>query len=178
MGILDWLKRDHRQPQAGRGDTETVRRIVAELDRLDPARARYVAAFAYILGRVAMADLHISPEETRVMERVVSERGGLPEEQAVIAVQIAKSQNQLFGGTEDFLVTREFGSVATEAQRLQLLECLFAVAASDGSITHEEDQAIARVAAELKIEHADLVKARLAHRQFLAILRRPAGGGA
>ena len=105
MSILKWFGLAGEFPgRAPVGDTDTVRRIVQEFDRLPPADARYVAAFAYILGRVAMADLAISPDETRAMERIVTERGGLPEEQAVIVVQMAKSQNQLFGGTEDFLV--------------------------------------------------------------------------
>src|SRR5690242_19056912 len=36
------------EPQA---DTDAVRRIMAELDKLEPAVARYLAAFAYVLGR-------------------------------------------------------------------------------------------------------------------------------
>ena len=64
-------------------ETETVRKIVDALDRLEPERARYIAAFAYLLGRVAHADQHISPEETREMERVVMERGGLPQKKAI-----------------------------------------------------------------------------------------------
>ena len=59
-------------------ETETVRKITTALDRLDPARARYIAAFAYILSRVARADLHISDEETCAMERAVMEHGNLP----------------------------------------------------------------------------------------------------
>ena len=173
MSILKWFGLAGEFPgRAPVGDTDTVRRIVQELDRLPPADARYIAAFAYILGRVAMADLAISADETQAMERIVTERGGLPEEQAVIVVQMAKSQNQLFGGTEDFLVTREFNTMASHEQKLHLLECLFAVAASDASITLAEDQAIARIAAELKIDHADLVRARLAHREYLSVLRR------
>ena len=44
-------------------ETETVRKIIAELDRIEPEKARYIASFAYILGRVAHADLGISEEE-------------------------------------------------------------------------------------------------------------------
>ena len=36
--------------QAHSPDTDTVRRIMAELERLEPARARYLAAFAYVLN--------------------------------------------------------------------------------------------------------------------------------
>ena len=57
-------------PQAGQ--TDTVRKIVDALDRLEPQHARYLAAFGYILSRVARADLKVSPEETREMERIVA----------------------------------------------------------------------------------------------------------
>ena len=65
-------------------ETETVRRIVDRLDHLEPERARFVAAFAYVLSRVAHADLKISEDETRAMERIVPDHGGLPEGQAVM----------------------------------------------------------------------------------------------
>jgi hypothetical protein len=95
-----------------------VRKIAAALDRLDPDRARYIAAFAYILSRVARADLQISDVELREMERLVQEHGGLPEEQAVLVVQMAKTQSTLFGGVENFLVTREFDKIATREQKI------------------------------------------------------------
>jgi uncharacterized tellurite resistance protein B-like protein len=174
MSILKFLGLDGAPETTGPGDTDTVRRIAAELDRLEPDRARYIAAFAYILGRVAIADREISAEETQAMERIVAERGGLPEAQAVMVVQMAKSQNVLFGGTEDFLVAREFGRMASYDQKLALLECLFIVSATDATITLAEEQEIARVALELKIEHADVVRARLARREYLSVLRRPA----
>jgi uncharacterized tellurite resistance protein B-like protein len=174
MSILKFLGLGGAPETTGQGDTDTVRRIAAELDRLDPDLARSVAAFAYILGRVAIADRETSAEETQAMERIVAERGGLPEAQAVMVVQMAKSQNVLFGGTEDFLVAREFGRMASYDQKLALLDCLFVVAATDATITLAEEQEIARVALELKIEHADVVRARLARREYLSVLRRPA----
>ena len=108
------------------------------------------------------------------MERLVMERGGLPEEQAIIAVQIAKSQNVLFGGTEGYLVTREFASSATREQKLALLECCFAVSAADREVSGTEDAEIRRIASELGLEHADFIAARSAYRDYLAVLRKPA----
>ena len=142
------------------GDTETVRRIVGELEALDAETARYLAAFAYILGRVAHADLDISAEETREMEKIVHDLGHLPEGQAILVVQIAKSQNKLFGGTENFLVTREFKELATATQREELLECLFAVSAADDAISVTEEEEIRRIATELGFEHKDYIAAR------------------
>jgi uncharacterized tellurite resistance protein B-like protein len=154
-------------------ETETVRKIVEALDLMDPERARYTAAFAYLLSRVARADLNISAEETREMERIVQERSGLPEEQAILVVQMAKTQSRLFGGTENFLVTREFNNIATREQKLALLHCLYAVSAADQSISTVEDNEISMIAKELMLSHDDLVEARMAFRDYLAVLKKP-----
>lgn len=162
MGILDWLGLDKREAASGRtdGDTETVRKIVAELDAMEPARARHLAAFAYILGRVAHADLDISDDEVRAMEEVVQRIGEVPEDQAILIVQMAKSQNQLFGGTENYLVTREFRDISSSDERQHLLDCLFAVSASDGSISSAEEAQIRLIADELGFTHREYVDTR------------------
>ncbi len=165
-----------RMQEAGVDETETVRKIARALNELDTDRARYIATFAYILGRVAMADLEISEEETLAMERIVVDRSGLPPEQAVMVVQIAKSQNLLFGGTEDFLVTREFNEIADRTQKLQLLDCLYTVSASDESISTVEDNEIGKIANELRLSREALIRAREAHAEYLAVLRRPESG--
>ena len=51
------------------GDTQTVRRIVARLERMPADQARLVASAAYTLARAAHADLEISDDETAVIER-------------------------------------------------------------------------------------------------------------
>ena len=109
------------------------------------------------------------------MERVVMERGGLAEEQAVLVVQIAKSQQALFGGTEDYLVTREFASTATREQRLALLDCCMAVAAVDADVSVAEDDTIREISSELGLSHADFIAARSAYRDYLAVLKTPGG---
>ncbi len=166
-----------RMQEAGVEETETARKIARALDELDTDRARYIATFAYILGRVAHADLEISDEETLEMERIVGERGGLPPEQAVIAVQIAKSQNKLFGGTEDFLVTREFNEIADYDQKVRLLDCLFALSACDDEVSTLEDNEIGKVARELRLGREELVRARQGYIEYLAVLKRPKGDG-
>lgn len=152
-------------------DTQTVRKIVASLDAMEPERARFVAAFASLLCRVARTDLHIGAEEAAAMERIVMETGGLTEEQAILVLQIAKSQEALFGSTENFLVTREFNKIASREQKLALLECLFAVSAADESISTVEDNEIVRICAELQLPREEVVTARGRYREHLAVLK-------
>ena len=176
MSMLEFLgfgmKTAQAPAAAASAETETVRKIVAALDSMDPDRARFIAAFAFLLCRVARADVHISPSEIRAMERIVVERGGLPEEQAILVVQMAKTQSTLFGGTENFLVTREFNRIATQEQKLALLDCLFALA-SDEMISTVEDNEISRICREIQISHDEFVSARLAYREYRAVLKKP-----
>ncbi len=178
MSILElfgWRgDRKAQAPEASSADTETVRKIAAELDRLDPEKARFIAAFAYILSRVARADLQISDEELRKMEQVVQDKGGLEEAQAVMVVQMAKTQSILFGGVENFLVTREFDKIATREQKIALLHCLFGVSSADNSISSAEDTTIRAIADELHLDHADFIAVKCAYGGLLAT-RNPTG---
>lgn len=164
--------------QAGRTaegrETESVRRIVDALERMEPVAARRLARFAFVLGRVARADLDVNPAETRRMERFVVERGKLTEAQAVVAVQIAKSQHELFGGTDNYLVTREIAADLPREEKVALLDCCFAVAAADRDIAPVEEIELAKIATELGLSHGDVVTARVAYREFLAVLKGPA----
>jgi uncharacterized tellurite resistance protein B-like protein len=171
MSIFSLLKQNLVEKKRPSSETETVRRITQALDRLEPERAKYIAAFAYLLGRVARADMNISSEETQTMEHLIMDRSGLPEEQAVVVVQIAKTQNILFGGTENYLVAREFKEISAYSERIALLDCLFAVAAANKSISTIEDNEISQIADELRIEHRDFISVRSKYRDSLAVLQ-------
>jgi len=166
--IRAWLGVD--QPDAP--EFAPLRETLEALDHLEPDRARYLAAFAYLLGRVAHADQQVSPEETRRMEALVHQQGQLSPDQAMVVVQLAKTSNLLFGGTANFLVARTFGELAGYEQKLALMRCLFAVAVTDEAISMAEEGEIHRIANELRIEHTDLVALRVAHQRHLPGLSR------
>ena len=163
-----WLGVDTRETR----EFAPLRETLQALDHLEPDRARYLAAFAYLLGRVAHADQHVSPAETRAMEALVQEQGALSQEQAMLVVQLAKTNNLLFGGTANFLVAREFSDLATYEQKLALMRCLFAVSSADDAISTAEESEIHRIGNELRIDHPDLVALRVAHQHRLPGLRR------
>jgi uncharacterized tellurite resistance protein B-like protein len=161
--IRAWLGVDRPEQE----EFAPLRETLDALDHLDPDRARYLGAFAYLLGRVAHADQHVSPEETSAMEAIVREHGKLPDDQAMTVVQLAKTSNLLFGGTANFLVAREFSALATYEQKLALMHCLFEVSATDEAISTAEESEIHRIANELRIDRPDLVALRVAHQRHL-----------
>jgi uncharacterized tellurite resistance protein B-like protein len=163
---------------ANKAETETVRRIVARLEALPPAEARYLASFAYVMSRAAEADLDISDEESRLIEQFTAEYGGVDPAQALLVTEMAKFQARLQGGTEDYVVTREFRSISTLDQRIALLRCCFAIGAVDGTITAEEAAVINQIARELDLEPdvVNTVRAEF-HDQLSSVraLRRASG---
>ncbi len=168
LGLTD----DASPAAAADDDTDTMRRIAAELDHMEEDRARYLAAFAYILGRVAHADSRFSDIETEKMQEILHGLGHLTEAQAVLVVEIAKSQVRLFGSTENFLVVRRFKDIATAEQRVELLDCVFAVSAADDSITVLEEGQAGQIAKELGLSHDDFVAARVTYQKHLETLKR------
>src|SRR5262245_17836835 len=111
--IWSWLGLGASEP----AEHSALRDVVSALDRLEPERARHIARFAYLLGRVAHADQQASAEETAVMERLVQHEGSLTREQAMLVVSLAKTSNILFGGTADFEVAREFADNASYEEK-------------------------------------------------------------
>jgi uncharacterized tellurite resistance protein B-like protein len=150
---------------------DSLGEIERALSELEPLEARYLACFAYILHRIARADHVVTDEESVLIERLVAERGGIPADRAELVARIARTEGLRHGGTEDFIVSREFAGLATRDQKLALLDCLFAVSASDQSIRTVEDNEIRRVASELKLDHADFIAARAAHAVHLEARR-------
>jgi uncharacterized tellurite resistance protein B-like protein len=163
-----------RPSVAGR-ETETVRRIVAELEQIEPEQRRYLAGFAYILARAAHSDLTVGADEQALMEQIVTDIGGLTESQAVLVVEIAKHQTELYGGTEDYLVTREFKGRATDEQRRRVVEACFAVVAADHQITAEEYAEMTQIADELDLTREDLNAIRGEYRDHLVAIQRMRG---
>ena len=142
-------------PQAGVGQTASVRKISDRLTSLPPARARYLAAFAYLLGRAAHATGQMSDAERDEILRL-AEAGGLDPAVAPLIVDMAATLAGEFGATEDFLVTREFKAISTMEERAQLLRCCFIVMAADDEIDATESWLANRLAEELDVERPDL----------------------
>jgi tellurite resistance protein len=159
-------------PDPDAGETRTIRRIVAELEALPIEERRFVAGYAYVLGRAAHADLEFGRDEIEFIERTIREVGGLSEAQAVLVVEIARSQEELYGATEDYLVTREFTRLASPEQRAALLRTAFAVGAVDGSISAVESAELNEIGKELGFSAEEVDRIRTEFADKLAAIQQ------
>ena len=161
--LMSWLGME----ESAAPEHTQLRDLIDSLDRLEPDRARHLARFAYLLGRVALADRHASNEEVRAMEQLVRDKAQLSSEQATMVVGLAKTSNLLFGGTADYDVARDFAEGSSYDEKLALAACLFTVASSDHAISLAEETEIHRIVNQLKILPQDLTKLRVQHGRFL-----------
>jgi len=152
-------------------EPESLRRIAVELEELEPERARFLAAFAYVLARVAHADLQVDASEVAAMQRTLSELADLPEAEARLAVQIAVHQTVAIGASHDYLVTREFRRMTDKSERLRLMRCVLAVAAADDVISSEETAEVLQIGEELGFTRPEVYSLRLEYRDKIAELR-------
>lgn len=169
---------EHVQLEAGQpaapppeSETESIRRIAAELSALPLEQRRFVAGVAYVLARASHADLEISAAERAYMERVVIEVGKLSAAQAVLVVEMARNMNELYGPTDDYVVTRDWAANASRADRERLLRTAFTVAAADGSISAEEVAELNEIGKELLFRADEVDSIRYEFRDQLAAIQ-------
>ena len=168
MSFWKWLGVGGDTPDAG----NRLEGIESTLAGLGAERARHLACFAYILTRPARADHQVTDGEAARMQEIVVNHAGVTPAEAAAIVGVAREAARQSGGTEDFIITREFERTATREEKLHLLHCLFSIGAADDSILTVEDNEIRRVASELKLEHADYIAIRRDHLKHLEVLRK------
>jgi len=168
--------KEPQQPEVPRpappsGDIESIRRISGEVEALPLDQRRFIAGFAYVLARAAHADLDVSEAELEYMEKAVVEVGHLSEPQAVLVVEMARNMTELYGATDDFVVTREFANNSTREQREDLLRTAFAVGAADDSISAAESAELNEIGKELGFRADEVDAVRYEFRDQLAAIQ-------
>ena len=133
---------------------------------------RLVASAAYTLARAANADLDISDAETTIIEQALQQRGSLDEATAVLVAEMAKFQARTVGGTEDYVVTREFAALATDEQKADMLRACFVISAASGSISAEESAEVNQIAKELDVDRESVNAIRNEFAPKLAAIQR------
>ena len=169
VSLLRTLGISSDSPPTKKGEVHD--RIHAELPRLGEERVEYLAAFAGLLARAAFGDMQISEEEDQAMQTCLRNPVGLDQSDAELVAHIARNATEALGGVEDYLLTRAFNEHAKPEEKEVLLECLYVVAAADGTVSIAEDDEIKQIGSALMIPHGRIMDVRGKHRDQLEILR-------
>lgn len=169
MSILSLLGLSERTRSTPEADS-LAERIRKRCTNLTEERAEIAACYAGLLLRVARADVHLSEEERAALPRLLVERIGVAEAEAALIAEITESARQL-GDLDYSQLTRKLNEIARPEEKIALLDCLYAVATADDSISVVEDEEIRSVSRALLLHHAQFIEVRTRYKAKLAVLQ-------
>lgn len=179
LKLLGWVEaepdsaRDDERPSP-RGDASRSARLAttvqSRLTSLDAKRAELVAAFAGLLVRVAYVDRSVSEAERAVLGPLLAANAGLPAAEAETVIEIATHAATTLGGISYASLTRAFNAIATAEEKTHLIDCLFAVATAEGSISLVEDEEVRAVARALLLSHQQFIAVRSRYTAQLEVI--------
>ncbi len=115
-------------------------------------------AVCLLLISAARADGQFAVEEAQAIARLVSQRFDLPPEETAELVTLAAADK----AQDLFPAARILNEQFSRDQRREVLELMWRVVYSDGSLEAHEDALVHRVGKLLDIPHGDLIALKLA----------------
>jgi uncharacterized tellurite resistance protein B-like protein len=152
-------------------EPQAMQSLLGQLRDLDVDRARYLAAFAYVLSRVAAADRIIEARELEQMKRILLDEGALPTEQAELVVTLASGLAHEMGGAQDYVVTRRLAELTPRDERERILDCAIQVAAADQRIDGYEEKELRGIAKQLGFSDSRFLQALNRYRDLRSVFQ-------
>jgi hypothetical protein len=116
-----------------------------------------------------------SQSDTESIRRIAGELDALPVDErrfiAGFAYVLARNMAELYGATDDYVVTRSFAENSTREQRESLLRTAFAVGAADDTITAAESAELNEIGKELGFRADEIDAIRDEFRDQLAAIQ-------
>jgi len=139
----------------------TVRRHLdlgeANLD-IPETELRKLCLAGGLMAQLAQVDREVTEEEYDIIARTLQTQWSISEEVAVLVTEVAVFE--VSADLDFFRLTREFTSSTTEAERIQFLDILFAVAKADGRVSLVENDEIRRIASSLNLTRQQFIDAK------------------
>lgn len=169
MSLLSLLGLGRTDPAPAPGWMAAIK---ARLSRLPAARAELSAAFAGLLVRVAHADDDVSEAERATLHGLVKAHAGLTAEESAAVAEIVVHQATVLAGIDYASLTRVFNEIGSAEDKENLIDCLYAIATADQSVSVVEDEEIRRVSRALLLTHGQFIAIRTRYKDRLEVLRQ------
>ena len=168
MSLLKRLGLSRADTPPTAGYLATIRE---HLDALHEKRAEFVAAFAGLLVRVAHADDEISDAERTVLHDLIAANVGLSDAESAAIAEIAIHQATGLAGIEYAYLTNAMNEHASEDDKKHLIDCLYAIATADSSVSIVEDDEIRQVSRALLLTHDQFIAIRTRYKEQLEVIQ-------
>ncbi len=131
----------------------------AERETPEERRRRQHLAAAALLIETARADFTQDSQEQAALEQLLCSALDLTREEVLELVELAS--RQVDRATSLYEFTRVINDYFSAAEKLQLIDAMWAVAYADGNLDKYEEHLIRRVAELTYVPHADYIRSKL-----------------
>ncbi|MDP6736377.1 MAG: TerB family tellurite resistance protein [Nitrospinaceae bacterium] len=119
----------------------------------------FICLFGTLLATVAHVDGHFDETEQKALKKVLSDHFSFTDKELKVLFEVVAEQAQ--GGFDFHEVTAEINRLVTYNERLKMTDCLFAIAAADGELSHDEAEEIRRITKSLRIPHKAYIDSKM-----------------
>lgn len=154
-----------------RDEAEELLKVVgARLQGADAATVRIVTSIVGLLATIAYADREIGPEEEVQLRQELSRIHGLDAAGVEVIAELLSQHIVRLSTSFATRFTRMLREEADRELKLEVVEILLRMAASDGKITTTEVVALRNTVQALGLTQAEYNELQAQHRELLSVL--------
>ncbi len=118
---------------------------------LENSNVYFICLFGALLGSVAQVDDHFDDEERKALHRILMERFEFSGWERQLLFEVIEEQAR--HGFDFHEVVTEFNNRVSYKDRVSAVDCFWAIAVADGSISHAENEEVRRITKAMHIPH-------------------------
>ena len=133
------------------------------ISKIPEDKLYFLCLVGTLMASIAHVDNHLDPAEKKALKACLSEQFSLKGKELTLLFEVVEEQ-----GRKDFdfhELISEVNHLTTYNDRLHFMEGLFAVAAADGEIAHDEAEEIRRITKAMRIPHNVFIEAKVRARK-------------
>ena len=135
------------------------------ISELPEDKLYFLCLVGTLMASIAHVDNHLDPLEKKALKSCLSDQFSIKGKELALLFEVVEEQ-----GRKDFdfhEVVSEINQLTTYNDRLNFMEGLFAVAAADGEIAHDEAEEIRRITKAMRIPHNVFIEAKVRARKAI-----------
>ena len=164
---MPFWKRSSSEPEAAEVSAQLLATVRAQLQEPDPDTVRVVAAISGLLACVAYSDRQFHDAERVHLREVLGRVHEMSAQGADAICALLEKHVTELTMVNPQAYTRTLRELTDRAMRLEVLDVLLDLGASDGQLSFEETQLLRRLTGALGLEQQDYNAAQARHRERL-----------
>ena len=127
--------------------------------KLPEDKLYFLCLVGSLMSSIAHVDNHFDPAEKKALKACLADQFSIKGKELTLLFEVVEEQGRK--GFDFHEVVTEINRLTSYNDRLHFMECLFALAAADGQIAHEESEEIRRITKSMRIPHKTYIEAKV-----------------